>query len=123
MYIGSIVHPNQGVPILIEALPRVFDAVPGGPVCPGRWTGRSRDAYQAQLGAYGDRLIVLTSQTPEQVVALSAAPMSWFTRGWPAAKTTPYKARSPSISPPAARSWRLISAIIKPCWAATGRVF
>ena len=28
MYVGSIVHPNQGVPILIEALPRVFDAVP-----------------------------------------------------------------------------------------------
>src|SRR5207249_6093736 len=28
MYVGSIVHPNQGVPILIEALPRVFDARP-----------------------------------------------------------------------------------------------
>ena len=28
MYVGSIVHPNQGVPILIEALPRVFEAVP-----------------------------------------------------------------------------------------------
>ena len=28
-------------------------------------------AYRAQLGAYGDRLIVLTGQTPEQVVALS----------------------------------------------------
>ena len=24
MYVGSIVHPNQGVPILIDALPRVF---------------------------------------------------------------------------------------------------
>jgi D-inositol-3-phosphate glycosyltransferase len=71
MYVGSIVHPNQGVPILIEALPRVFDAVPearcvlvGGPAEAGL-------AYQAQLGAYGDRLIVLTGQTPEQVVALS----------------------------------------------------
>ena len=71
MYVGSIVHPNQGVPILIEALPRVFDAVPaarcvlvGGPAEAGV-------AYQAQLGAYGDRLIVLTGQTPEQVVALS----------------------------------------------------
>ena len=71
MYIGSIVHPNQGVPILIEALPRVFDAVPaarcvlvGGPAEAGI-------AYQAQLGAYGDRLIVLTGQTPAQVVALS----------------------------------------------------
>ena len=71
MYVGSIVHPNQGVPILIEALPRVFAAVPtarcvlvGGPAEAGV-------AYQAQLGAFGDRLIVLTGQTPEQVVALS----------------------------------------------------
>ena len=71
MYVGSIVHPNQGVPILIEALPRVFEAVPaarcvlvGGPADAGV-------AYQAQLGAYGDRLVVLTGQTPEQVVALS----------------------------------------------------
>ncbi len=71
MYVGSIVHPNQGVPILIEALPRVFEAVPaarcvlvGGPAEAGL-------AYQAQLGGYGDRLIVLTGQTPEQVVALS----------------------------------------------------
>jgi glycosyltransferase involved in cell wall biosynthesis len=71
MYVGSIVHPNQGVPILIEALPRVFEAIPaarcvlvGGPAEAGA-------AYQAQLGAYGDRLITLTGQTPEQVVALS----------------------------------------------------
>jgi glycosyltransferase involved in cell wall biosynthesis len=71
MYVGSIVHPNQGVPILIEALPRVFEAVPaarcvlvGGPAEAGV-------AYQSQLGRYGDRLIVLTGQTPEQVVALS----------------------------------------------------
>ncbi len=71
MYVGSIVHPNQGVPILIEALPRVFEAVPsarcvlvGGPAEAGV-------AYQAQLGVHGDRLIVLTGQTPEQVVALS----------------------------------------------------
>ena len=28
MYVGSIVHPNQGVPILIDALPRVFAALP-----------------------------------------------------------------------------------------------
>ena len=71
MYVGSIVHPNQGVPILIEALPWVFEAVPaarcvlvGGPAEAGV-------AYQAQLGSYGDRLIVLTGQTPERVVALS----------------------------------------------------
>jgi glycosyltransferase involved in cell wall biosynthesis len=71
MYVGSIVHPNQGVPILIEALPRVFEALPearcvlvGGP----REAG---DRYRAQLGAFGDRLIVLVGQTPEQVVALT----------------------------------------------------
>ena len=28
MYVGSIVHPNQGVPILIESLPKVFEARP-----------------------------------------------------------------------------------------------
>ena len=71
MYVGSIVHPNQGVPILIDALPSVFDRVPeakcvlvGGPAEAGI-------AYRAQLGSYGDRLIVLTGRTPEQVVALA----------------------------------------------------
>jgi len=71
MYVGSIVHPNQGVPILVEALPRVFAAVPearcvlvGGPVEAGA-------TYRAQLGANGDRLIVLAGQTPRQVVALT----------------------------------------------------
>ena len=71
MYVGSIVHPNQGVPILIDALPRVFDAMPearcvlvGGPAEAG-------EAYRARLGEHGDRLIVLTGQTPSQVVALT----------------------------------------------------
>jgi glycosyltransferase involved in cell wall biosynthesis len=71
MYVGSIVHPNQGVPILIDALPQVFDAFPesrcvlvGGPVEAG-------EAYRAQLGDHGGRLIVLTGQTPSQVVALT----------------------------------------------------
>jgi glycosyltransferase involved in cell wall biosynthesis len=71
MYVGSIVHPNQGVPILIESLPRVFESLPearcvlvGGPADAGV-------QYQAQLGAYGDRLIVLTGQSPDQVVALT----------------------------------------------------
>ena len=71
MYVGSIVHPNQGVPILIEALPRIFDAMPearcvlvGGPAEAG-------ETYRSRLGAFGDRLIVLTGQTPEQVVALT----------------------------------------------------
>jgi glycosyltransferase involved in cell wall biosynthesis len=71
MYVGSIVHPNQGVPVLVEALPRVFAAMPearcvlvGGPAEAGA-------AYRAQLGDYGDRLTVLTGQTPPQVVALT----------------------------------------------------
>jgi len=71
MYIGSIVHPNQGVPILIDALPKVFNACPearcvlvGGPAEAG-------EEYRRQLGEHGDRLIVLTGQNPEQVVALS----------------------------------------------------
>lgn len=71
MYIGSIVHPNQGVPLLIDALPRIFEARPnarcvlvGGPAEAG-------DAYRRQLGPLGDRLIVLTGQTPDQVAALA----------------------------------------------------
>ena len=71
MYVGSIVHPNQGVPLLIESLPQVFRAVPqarcvlvGGPADAG-------ETYRAQLGELGDRLIVLTGQTPELVVALT----------------------------------------------------
>lgn len=71
MYVGSIVHPNQGVPVLIESLPRIFEAIPearcvlvGGPASAG-------DEYRAQLGPHGSKLIVLTGQTPEQVVALT----------------------------------------------------
>jgi glycosyltransferase involved in cell wall biosynthesis len=71
MYVGSIVHPNQGVPILIEALPRIFESRPdvrcvlvGGPAEAG-------ERYRAGLGPYGVRLIVLCGQTPDQVVALT----------------------------------------------------
>jgi glycosyltransferase involved in cell wall biosynthesis len=71
MYVGSIVHPNQGVPLLIESLPRVFKVVPearcvlvGGPAEAGV-------RYQGELGVFGDRLITLTGQTPGQVVALT----------------------------------------------------
>jgi glycosyltransferase involved in cell wall biosynthesis len=71
MYVGSIVHPNQGVPLLIEALPRVFETVPearcvlvGGPA-------EAAKDYQARLGRFGDRLIALTGQTPDQVVGLT----------------------------------------------------
>jgi glycosyltransferase involved in cell wall biosynthesis len=71
MYIGSIVHPNQGVPVLIDALPKIFAARPdarcvlvGGPAEAG-------EEYRRKLGEYGDRLVVITGTTPEQVVALS----------------------------------------------------
>ena len=71
MYVGSIVHPNQGVPILIDALPTVFDARPdarcvlvGGPAEAGERL--PRPARRARRP-----LIVLTGQTPEQVVALT----------------------------------------------------
>jgi glycosyltransferase involved in cell wall biosynthesis len=71
MYVGSIVHPNQGVPLLIDALPRVFErdararcVLVGGPASAG-------DDYRARLGAFGDRLVVLAGQTPEQVVGLT----------------------------------------------------
>jgi glycosyltransferase involved in cell wall biosynthesis len=71
MYVGSIVHPNQGVPILVESLPRVFEALPearcvlvGGPAAAG-------DEYRAQLGRHGEKLSVLTGQTPDQIVALT----------------------------------------------------
>ncbi len=71
MYIGSIVHPNQGVPLLIDALPRVFAAVPesrcvlvGGPEEAGA-------GYRARLGSDASKLFVLAGQTPSQVVALS----------------------------------------------------
>jgi glycosyltransferase involved in cell wall biosynthesis len=71
MYVGSIVHPNQGVPILIDALPRVFSSradarcvLVGGP-------SEAGERYREQLGEHGDRLVVLSGQTPGQVVALT----------------------------------------------------
>jgi len=71
MYVGSIIHPNQGVPILISALPEIFAQRPdarcvlvGGPAEAG-------ETYRAQLGEYGTRLVILPNQTPEQVVALT----------------------------------------------------
>jgi glycosyltransferase involved in cell wall biosynthesis len=71
MYVGSIVHPNQGVPMLIAALPRIFAAAPearcvlvGGPAEAG-------ETYREQLGPYGDRLVVMAGQNPDQVVALT----------------------------------------------------
>jgi glycosyltransferase involved in cell wall biosynthesis len=71
MYIGSIVHPNQGVPLLIDAATRVFDAIPdarcvltGGPEEAG-------EGYRQKLGRHGDKLIVLAGRKPDEVVGLS----------------------------------------------------
>jgi glycosyltransferase involved in cell wall biosynthesis len=71
MYIGSIVHPNQGVPLLIDALPTIFAAEPlarcvlvGGPADAGR-------EYQQRIAPFGDRLITISGTTPDEVVALS----------------------------------------------------
>ncbi len=71
MYVGSIVHPNQGVPILIDALPAVFAARPetrcvlvGGPPEAG-------EEYRRKLRPFGDRLVVLSGRTPDEVVALT----------------------------------------------------
>jgi glycosyltransferase involved in cell wall biosynthesis len=71
MYVGNIVHPNQGVPILIDALPRVFDAIPdsrcvlvGGPA-------EAAGEFRGRLGAHADKLIVLAGQTPSQIVELT----------------------------------------------------
>ncbi len=123
MYIGSIVHPNQGVPILIEALPRVFESRPdarcvlvGGPAEAG-------ERYRAQLGPHGERLIVLTGQTPAQVVALCAGPMSLFIPDLPVARTTPSRASWPSTLLPVGQSWPPTSAITRSSWAALALVF
>ncbi len=71
MYIGSIVHPNQGVPILIDALPRVFESDPlarcvlvGGPL-------EAEAEYKRALGGFADRLCVLAGKSPGEVVALA----------------------------------------------------
>ena len=71
MYVGSIVHPNQGVPILIDALPRVFAGRPdarcvlvGGPAEAG-------EGYRERLGEHGEKLVVLSGRGPDEVVALT----------------------------------------------------
>jgi glycosyltransferase involved in cell wall biosynthesis len=71
MYVGSIVHPNQGVPILIDALPHVFRALPGARCVLVGGPEEAAGRYRAQLGPDGHRLIVLAGRTPEQVVALT----------------------------------------------------
>jgi glycosyltransferase involved in cell wall biosynthesis len=71
MYVGSIVHPNQGVPILIDALPRVFAAVPSARCVLVGGPAEAAAEYRARLGVAADKLIVLAGQTPSQVVSLT----------------------------------------------------
>ncbi len=70
MYIGSIVHPNQGVPLLIDALPKICSQMPearcvliGGPAEAGV-------EYQKRLGEHGQNLIVLAGKTPDDISRL-----------------------------------------------------
>ena len=49
---------------MFEAVPEARCVLVGGPADAG-------ERYRAELGRFGDRLIVLTGQTPEQVVALT----------------------------------------------------
>ena len=56
--------PDRGAAAGLRARPEARCVLVGGPAEAG-------ERYRAQLGPHGDRLIVLTGQTPEQVVALS----------------------------------------------------
>ena len=99
---------------------------PGSTRCPkvraaleGR-AGRGRRGIGA-LGEHGDRLIVLTGQTPGQVVALTRSrrrpgPL----RGSPAARTTWCRARSPCSPPQAGPSSPPTSRTTASCLATPG---
>ena len=123
MYIGSIVHPNQGVPILIEALPRIFECRPDARVRPGRRSRRGGRALprSARAGRRPPDRPGRPDPRPGRR-ADPAAPMSWSIPGSPAARTTRCRARSRSISPPAARSSRPTSAITSISWDIPARV-
>jgi len=71
MYIGNIVHPNQGVPILIGAMPRVFEAMPNARCVLVGGPADAAACYRQALGPFAERLIVLAGHTPEEIVALS----------------------------------------------------
>src|SRR5262249_8277554 len=71
MYVGSIVHPTQGVPILIDALPRVFAALPDSRCVLVGGTADPANDYRSRLGPDADKLIVLAGQTPSQVITLT----------------------------------------------------
>lgn len=71
MYVGNIRDPNQGVPILVDALPRVFDAVPGARCVLVGGPTEVGEQYRARLGRHGDRLVVLAGKTPDQITALA----------------------------------------------------
>jgi glycosyltransferase involved in cell wall biosynthesis len=72
MYIGSIIHPNQGVPLLIEALPSVFRAFPASRCVLVGGPEDAAAAYREHLGPeLAQNLIVLANRTPAEVVALA----------------------------------------------------
>ena len=51
MYVGSIVHPNQGVPILVDALPKRLRRDARGALRPGRRPGRGRRGLPGSASA------------------------------------------------------------------------
>ena len=122
MYVGSIVHPNQGVPILIEGRAADLRVAARCPLRPGRRSRRGRRALPCP--ARPARRPLDRSDRPDPRSgrrAVRTAPMSWSIPDSPVVRTIPSRARSPSISPPAARSWRPTSAIINTSWAAPAR--
>lgn len=71
MYIGSIVHPNQGVPILVDALPEVARKVPGAKLVLVGGPASAGEEYRKRLGEHGNCLIVLTGTHPDALVGLT----------------------------------------------------
>jgi D-inositol-3-phosphate glycosyltransferase len=71
MYVGGIVHANQGVPILIESLPSVFGSLPQARCVLVGGSAEAAAEYRKRLGEHAEKLIALADQTPAQVVALA----------------------------------------------------
>lgn len=71
MYIGNLEHPNQGVPVLVDALPRVFDAVADAKCVLVGGPASAAESYREQLGHHGDRLVAIGGRSPAEIVGLT----------------------------------------------------
>ena len=121
MYVGSIVHPNQGVPLLIDALPRVFAAVPesrcvlvGGPA-------EAAEEYRAGWARTPRSLLSWLVKRLRKWLRSRSVRTCWCIPGWRAARTIRCRARSPSTWPRGGRSWRRISATTSSFWGLRAR--